>query len=301
MKYRKILLSLLLFLVVLWNTNALSADFTNHIGMQFNNIRAGSFYIGSSKTSKNLQKDDRNHKMMEPGSRQSGEGQNEDISDDLHYEKIPLHKVTISQGFQMGICEVTLGQFKKFIAGSGRNDLLTADFKKSNCYGDDAPVVTVSWHDAQAFAKWLNRTKHASDNGIYRLPSEVEWEYAARAGTTSRYFFGDTHRQLDQYAWYFNNSNEHQHVVAQKKPNPWGLYDIHGNVDEWVQDWYSETYYGHNSSEHNPNEWLQGIFRLLRGGSWCNLPKGCDLSTRVATTPDTRDRYYGFRLVRQPH
>lgn len=134
----------------------------------------------------------------------------------------PVHTVNV-RGFWMGKTEVTQGLWKA-VMGSNPSGF-------SSC-GDSCPVERVSWDDAQEFIKKLNGLTGKQ----YRLPSEVEWEYAARAGTKTRWSFGDQESQLGEYAWYTSNSDSKTHPVGQKKPNPWGLHDMHGNVLEWVQD-----------------------------------------------------------------
>jgi formylglycine-generating enzyme required for sulfatase activity len=136
----------------------------------------------------------------------------------------PVHQVNISKAFYMSKYEVTQKQWRDVMGSS------PSYFK-----GDDLPVESVSWNDVQDFIKKLNEKEGGNK---YRLPSEAEWEYAARAGTATRYSFGDDESKLGDYAWYMVNSGDKTHDVGQKKPNPWGLYDMHGNVWEWVQDIY---------------------------------------------------------------
>ena len=167
----------------------------------------------------------------------------------------PVHKVCVD-GFWMGKDEVTQAQWQKIM---GKNP---SYFK-----GDTRPVERVSWEDAQAFLKNFRSLGDFGSLGdmTVRLPTETEWEYACRAGTQTAYSFGDDVGQLGDYAWYPANSNSQTHPVGQKKPNAWGLYDMHGNVWEWCQDWYDETYYG-QSPEKNPQGPGSGQYRLLRGG-----------------------------------
>jgi len=158
----------------------------------------------------------------------------------------PVHKVTISQGFFMGRTEVTQTQWQ---AVMGNNP---SGFKDcGNC-----PVENVSWDDAQSFIAKLN----AQNDGFkYRLPSEAEWEYAARSGTT-----GDYAGNLDSMAWYSANSGSKTHPVGTKQANAWGLYDMHGNVWEWCQDWYSDSYYGKQSkckSDGSDKRLVSGVSR----------------------------------------
>ena len=130
--------------------------------------------------------------------------------------------------------------------------------------GDTMPVEHVSWEDAQKFIERLN----AKEGGPkYRLPTEAEWEYAARAGTTTAYSFGANASQLGEYAWFSENSVSTMHPVGQKKPNPWGLYDMHGNVWEWVHDWYSgDAYKASTSTAVDPKGPSTGSSRVYRGG-----------------------------------
>ena len=125
------------------------------------------------------------------------------------------------------------------------------------------PVESVSWNDAQEFLRQLSE----KEGKLYRLPTEAEWEYAARAGSKATYCFGDDAKLLREYAWYGENSGNRTHPVGQLKPNAWGLYDMHGNVWEWVQDWYTADYYQQSAfiDLQGPEE--RG-YRVLRGGSW---------------------------------
>ncbi|NTU41805.1 MAG: formylglycine-generating enzyme family protein [Nitrospirales bacterium] len=264
--------------------------------MQFKSIPAGSFYMGSCKLSEADNEGNKKRQFLGLSSQAaacpSGGGTDSDASDG----ETPQHKVRISKGFQMGMHEVTLGQFKQFIVGSGRDDLLTDDFIKYNSSGDNAAVLCVSWDDAQTFIRWLNRKEGGNH---YRLPTEAEWEYAARAGTTTVYSWGDSASQAGQYAWYDKNANDNAHAVGRKQPNPWGLYDMHGNVWEWVQDWYDETYY-RNSPGTDPQGPGSGRSRVLRGGSWFRNASDLRSANRFSVSPGNRGIGLGFRLLRQP-
>jgi formylglycine-generating enzyme required for sulfatase activity len=165
----------------------------------------------------------------------------------------PLHSVTISKGFYMGKFEVTQ---KEWVAIMGSNP--------SYFEGDNRPVERVSWNDVQEFIKKLN-AKEGGDK--YRLPTEAEWEYACRAGSNGKWHFGDNENQLGDYAWYTANSGNETKPVGQKKPNAFGLHDMHGNVWEWCQDWYGKDYYG-NSPKTDPTGPSSGSYRVYRGGSW---------------------------------
>lgn len=142
--------------------------------------------------------------------------------------------------------------------------------------GDGLPVETVSWFDCQDFIKKLNDKK---DGHVYRLPTEEEWEHACRAGSKNDYCFGNDVSKLGEYAWYFENSENKTHPVAQKKANDFGLYDMHGNVWELCED-------------------NDGSCRVLRGGSWSSIARSLRSAYRINGTPDARYYNVGFRLVR---
>jgi formylglycine-generating enzyme required for sulfatase activity len=193
--------------------------------------------------------------------------------------------VHISKQFYLGKYEVTQLQWKAVMGN-----------KPSHFKGRDNPVEQVSWDDAQEFIKQLNAKE---GHNRYRLPTEAEWEYAARAGTNSAYFFGDNAALLKQYAWYSDNSEETTHPVGQKQPNAWGLYDMHGNVWEWVQDWYEEWYYS-DSPGSDPKGPSFGSYRVLRGGGWHFDARLCRSADRFNYAPVNRNRSLGFRLALSP-
>jgi formylglycine-generating enzyme required for sulfatase activity len=205
--------------------------------------------------------------------------------DEQYYER-PIHTVKISNGFYMGVYEITQGQYQKVM---GNNP---SHFKWIG--NDNLPVEMVSWDDAVEFCKKLSQT----EGKTYRLPTEAEWEYACRAGTTTKFSFGDDESQLGDYAWYNQNSGEKPHPVGEKKPNVWGLYDMHGNVSEWCNDWYSETYYS-SSPINNPTGPTTGNYRVHHGGCWyTHLALTCRVSYRLSLlSPNIRDYYTGFRVV----
>ena len=133
----------------------------------------------------------------------------------------------------------------------------------------------------------------------YRLPSEAEWEYAARAGTDTEYFFGNDSHRLKEYAWYVENSKAKTNQVGTLKPNSWGLYDMYGNVWEWCSDWYDAAYYSKSPSENPPGP-NSGSSRVLRGGSWGSIVRICRSAHRHAAAPESHDDSFGFRLVKIP-
>ncbi len=159
--------------------------------------------------------------------------------------------------------------------------------------GDDLPVEQVSWNDVQQF---IQRLSEKEGTNKYRLPSEAEWEYAARAGTTTSYSFGDDESKLGDYAWFTGNSGSKTHPVGQKKPNTWGLYDMHGNVWEWMQDIYHNNY---NGAPADGSAWEgDGSDRVDRGGSWSYGARTCRSANRNYAAPGPRNHSLGFRLLR---
>ena len=188
----------------------------------------------------------------------------------------PVHRVTISKPFELQTTEVTQAQWKAVMGGN------PSDFK-----GDDLPVERVSWNDVQEFLRKLNQLE--SGKG-YRLPTEAEWEYACRAGTT-----GDRYGDIDAVAWYDKNSGGGTHTVGKKKPNAWGFYDMLGNVWEWCMDWYDDY---PSVDVTDPTGPSSGSGRVDRGGGWYNIAQGCRAAFRSGYDPGSRGNYLGFRLAR---
>jgi formylglycine-generating enzyme required for sulfatase activity len=206
----------------------------------------------------------------------------QDTEKDRGVDEGPQHKVRISKAFYMGTTEVTQAQWK---AVMGNNP--------SQFQGDDLPVETVSWIDCQEFLKILS----AKGGKTYRLPTEAEWEYACRAGTTTRFNAGDEDKALNEVGWYPGNSESKTHPVGQKKPNAWGLYDMHGNVLEWCQDWYGGEGYYKSSPAVDPTGPAQSDCRLMRGGSLRYDPGRCRSASRYGEAPVNRGDDVGFRVV----
>jgi formylglycine-generating enzyme required for sulfatase activity len=194
----------------------------------------------------------------------------------------PAHRVRITKAFEIGKYEVTQAQWEAVMGGN------PSEFK-----GPDRPVEQVSWNDIQEFLTSLNRR---NDGYRYRLPTEAEWEYAARAGTT-----GEHYGNLEAIAWFGRNSGDQTHPVGRKQPNAWGLYDMLGNVWEWCQDWYGETHYRElaKSPAVDPSGPPRGEYRVLRGGSWYKYLWFLRASSRFRERPSGRYRHAGFRCVRE--
>jgi len=253
----------------------LSDETTNSIGMKLKLIPAGEFLMGSPE------------------------------SDDMAQDRDkPQHKVRITQAFYLGVHEVTQQQYETVM---GTNPSKFKDAAN--------PVERVSWCDAVEFCKKLS----AKEGKTYRLPTEAEWEYACRAGTTTVYSFADE-SELGEYAWCANNSGDkpldadalwkpvsdsykqrlsanncQPHRVGQKKPNAWGLHDMHGNISEWCQDWYGE----YSSDEvTDPQGSTDGSNRVFRGACWHDAPMHCRSAFRGPCPPDRRSSTgLGFRVV----
>ncbi|MDK2826972.1 MAG: hypothetical protein PWQ63_908 [Methanolobus sp.] len=196
----------------------------------------------------------------------------------------PVHEVTIGNDFYIGVYEVTQDQWVKVM---GENP--------SYFTGDgDLPVEKVSWADANQFIGILNSMEGTE---TYRLPTEAEWEYAARAGTETAFCFGDDTSMLVDYGWYDANSEDKTWPVGMKDANPWGLYDVYGNVAEWTQDEYHSNYY---KAPTDGSEWTGGVSgtRVFRGGSWHNADIDCRSAVRDSIGQGSRVEYIGFRVVK---
>ena len=195
------------------------------------------------------------------------------------------HQVTLTQAFELGVYEVTQEQYEKVM---GTNP--------SNFKGPQNPVEKVSWDDAVEFCRKLSELPAEKKAGyVYRLPTEAEREYACRAGTTTTYSFGDSDSELGEYAWYDKNSGKTTHPVGGKKPNAWGLYDMHGNVWELCQDWYGKYPSG---STTDPTGAASSSGRVYRGGGWLSLSDYCRSAIRYGLAPARRVNRLGFRVLR---
>jgi formylglycine-generating enzyme required for sulfatase activity len=198
----------------------------------------------------------------------------------------PPHQVTIRRPFYLGIHEVTNAQWRRVMGQ------VPSDSK------DEAhPVEKVSWHDAVLFCRKLSDMPTERNLGhVYRLPTEAEWEYACRAGTTTKYSFGNDAKLLGDYAWFAidGNSTTPSNPVGQKRPNPWGLFDMHGNVWEWCSDWYGD-YDSHAVTD--PQGPTDGTHRARRGGGWYVSASGCFSSLRTFEDPTRSNNFHGFRVA----
>ncbi len=204
-------------------------------------------------------------------------------SDDESESEKPPHRVNITRPFYLGKYEVTQEQWQ---AVMGNNP--------SRFPGAQKPVENVTWDDCQVFLAKMNAK---SPPGVkFSLPTEAQWEYACRAGAATTWHFGDDEGRFPEYGWCRINSGGETHPVGRKRPNPWGLHDMHGNVVEYCADWYDEDYYK-RSPAGNPPGPPSGTRRSIRGGGWFGIPTVCRSATRRYAIPDRGDSRYGFRVA----
>jgi len=261
----------------------MTIDLGDGVTMEFVEILPGEFMMGSVWTL-----GDTIDEMLPPGIRRYW-GWKRVISRD----ETPRHRVRITRPFWMGVTEVTQAQYEAVMGGN------PSFFK-----GAGSPVEQVSWDDAVEFCRKLTDKCANAQVGAglkpaptFRLPTEAEWEYACRAGNRGKWCFGDDEAELGDYAWYSANSGSTTHPVAQKKPNAWGLYDMHGNVWEWCADWYGDY---PTDDANDPQGPSSGSYRVLRGGSWNSNPGNCRSANRNDLVPSFRYYNLGFRVVVAP-
>ncbi len=200
----------------------------------------------------------------------------------------PQRRVSI-QAFAAGRYEVTWSEWDRCVAAAS-----CASLKADGYGGGSRPVTNVSWNEAVAYTKWLS----SKTGKAYRLLSESEWEYAARAGNPGRWSFGDNEGSLGSYAWYSSNSGSATHAVGTKSANAFGLHDMHGNVREWVQDCYAENYSAGQPSNGSAYQEGSCSYRVYRGGSWGNSPQNLRSAFRLRDVPSYRYGIIGFRVAR---
>ena len=266
----KLGLLLLMLLIAVWCEDSAHGEqpvesITNTLGMTLNEIPAGTFLMGSPE--------------------------DETARTDNEHQ----HTVTISKAFYIQTTEVTQGQWQAVMG--------TQPWKGNTSFvkeGDNFAATYISWGDAVLYCKTLS----AKEGKTYRLPTEAEWEYACRGGTKTTWCFGNDEKSLGDYAWYNENTSSvvgeaYAHQVGLKKPNAFGLYDMHGNVYEWCHDYYGKDYYK-QSPEKDPTGPAGGSLRVLRGGSWYFITRNSRSAYRNRLEADFRNHYFlGFRLVRE--
>jgi formylglycine-generating enzyme required for sulfatase activity len=200
----------------------------------------------------------------------------------------PMHQVRITRAFCLGAFPVTQAEYERVM---GVNP---------SCFTGDPnrPVDNVSWEDAREFLRRLSALPEEEVAGhVYGLPTEAQWEYACRVGSITPWCFGDDPDRLGEHAWFLDNSGHETHPVGRKAANPWGLYDMYGNLWEWCEDWFGATYYGESPGD-DPAGPPSGTYRILRGGSWaCPVWNTCSAS-RHWLLADSRVSHAGFRAAR---
>jgi len=241
-------------------TSGTEKRFKNKIGMTLVKIPAGEFLMGSPPTEKWRSDDEQQH------------------------------RVRITKPFYMATTEVTQKQWNAVMGTEPWKD------KNNIREGANFPAGFVNWNEATAFCRKLSQ----KEGRTYRLPTEAEWEYACRAGSTTKYCFGADDKHLGDYAWYDENTYDvdeyYAHQAGVKKANQFGLYDMHGNVFEWCRDWYDEDYY-EKSPPADPQGPSAGAFPIFRGGSWYGFPRICRSAYRSGGPPGYRNFNVGFRVV----
>ena len=280
-------------------------------GMEFVWVPGGCFQMG--QTQHDRQQLLEQIKAWAGGDVQKAEAQYKEA----HTHELPEHRICLD-GFWMSKYEVTNAQYRTWKANHDSNNPEAATLKEHDLYplnGDTQPAVSVSWEEASAFTDWL--TDQQQNQYIFRLPTEAEWEYAARAGTTTSRFWGDEPNQACRYAnvydqtlervlknnWYLIHRCEDGYVAAAPvgsfRPNAFGLYDMIGNVWEWCRDWYDANYYA-VSPVQNPQGPSTGQSHVIRGGSWNFQYTDCRSASRIPAAPTDRADIAGFRVVRTP-
>jgi formylglycine-generating enzyme required for sulfatase activity len=214
-------------------------------------------------------------------------------------DEAPVHRVRISQAYEMSKFEITQSQWETVMTdphaapGAVRMtpEHVAVSSTPSHFKGAQLPVDSVSWDDIQVFLARLNARDREH---LYRLPTEAEWEYACRAGEHA-----EDSTAPGERAWYKDNSGDRTHAAGGKQPNAWGLFDMLGNVAEWVADWYGRDYYA-ESPATDPTGPASGSYRVYRGGCWLELAKYCRPAARKFDFPVNRHDCVGFRVVRMP-
>jgi formylglycine-generating enzyme required for sulfatase activity len=242
-------------------------EHTNSIGMTFRLAPAGQFTMGNEKDANDLS-------ALYPGS------SNADFA-----AESPAHPVRLTKPFFLSVTEVTQEHYEKVM---GTNPSAN---KTPKC-----PVEGVSWEDAQRFCQKLSE----QESRTYRLPTEAEWEYACRAGTSTQFHFGDdAAAALAECGWYADNADKKSHPVGEKKANPWGFHDMHGNVAEWCADWFDSDTYG-STKAPDPTGPLMGSGRVFRDGSWDSRAVLCRAARRGKDMPSFKSPSLGLRVVLEP-
>ena len=210
------------------------------------------------------------------------------MGSEYRINEMPVHEVAIDYDILMSKYLVTVEDYMLYAQATG----VEVPTDKHTHLGFDVPVRRVTWLDAVGYCRWLSER----EGKTVRIPTEAEWEYACRADSTEKYFFGNDESFLGEYAWHNSNSNRVTHDVGTKKPNSWDLYDMYGNVWEWTLDRYSETYERTpKDGTHYKTESDKGM--SLRGGAWSAEPENCRSARRINLGANSRNYFVGFRVV----
>jgi formylglycine-generating enzyme required for sulfatase activity len=209
---------------------------------------------------------------------------------DRYADEGPRREVTISRPFYMGVCEVTQGQYEPIM---GKNPSAEPHGGGPVYVDPQYPVGGLSWASAMEFCRLLSE----KTGRTVTLPTEAQWEYACRAGTTTRYFYGDdpNYSEIVKYAWCAANNQRAQHAVGRLQPNPWGLYDMYGSHWEWCADWFADSYAGAENTD--PAGPASGAGHVLRGGCWGNVPVILRTAYRYSAAKGPASRDFGFRVI----
>lgn len=210
------------------------------------------------------------------------------MGSELEKNEQPIHEVVIDYDIAISKFLVTVEDYMLYAQATG----VEMPEEKHLHLGVDVPIRRLTWLSAVAYCKWLSEREGRK----FRLPTEAEWEYACRAGSQSKYCFGDDVRQIGAYAWYKENSERVTHAVGTKKPNAWGIYDMHGNIWEWCKDRYADNY------EEVPTDGSAHLVSsekgmVLRGGAWSAMPDNLRSSRRINLGANSRNYFVGFRVV----
>ena len=282
-----------------------TVETTNSVGAKMVLVPPGEFLMGSTV------------EQVEAALKVAEElGDDQAMKNRIQKPERPQHRVVLTKPLMMGATEVTVGQFKKFVEATKYlteaeqygfsdssekvlTDKVTKGQKQTNWrragaeVTDDSPVTQITWNDAVAYCNWLSTQEKVT----YRLPTEAEWEFACRAGTTTQFSFGDDVALFEQYGWYNKNAASKSHQVGAKRPNGFGLYDLHGSLAEWCQDFYEEKWYA-KSPSNDPNGPSTGFAHVIRGGYQRDPASACRSATRFSLPPSLRSYAIGFRCVR---
>jgi formylglycine-generating enzyme required for sulfatase activity len=263
---------------------------TNSVGMKMILIPPGEFLMGST---------DEQVRTAESIANATGGSH---LMGRVRSAERPLHRVVITKPFWMGATEVTIGQFKLFAEATGYKT--SAEAKPGANYlqpgyavTDASPAAVITSDDTIAFCNWLSQKESREEqSGKYALPTEAQWEYACRAGTATQYYFGDDYAELGRNAWYLRNSDGRTHSVGSLAPNAFGLFDMHGSLQELCADYFSSTWYS-QSGVDDPTGPEGGTGRVFRGASWVHHPIECRAAFRVVAPGNALHNAHGFRVV----